>query len=78
MDTMNQLLPRKGRNTDTHNKLLKIPIHLYSRMVNEAGLKYGEVMGFILEAVQEKLDREGNSRAANKEAGRHEKSKRTV
>lgn len=53
--------------TDFFRKVLNIPKDLYARMLSEAGLTYGHVTPFILEAIKEKLDREGVNRAANKE-----------
>lgn len=44
--------------TDFFRKVLNIPTDLYNRMLTEAGLTWGKVTPFILEAIREKLDRE--------------------
>lgn len=70
MDAMTtQTLPRKGT-TPTHKKLLEIPTPLYNRMLTEAGLAYGEVTGWILEAMKEKLDREKAGKSHEKNNNR--------
>ncbi len=50
-------LPKKGR-AEVKSKRLEIPMPVYNRMIEEAGLGWGEVTPFIIEAIKEKLDRE--------------------
>jgi hypothetical protein len=57
-------LPRKRENT--HGFLIHFPKELWNRMI-EHGLAWGTVTKFIVDAVTEKLDREGLDRAAYKE-----------
>lgn len=55
-------LQKKDSTEYFFSKLLKIPLPLYVRMIDERGLKWGEVTKFILDAIKEKLDREKDVR----------------
>jgi len=50
-------LEKKGR-SPVVSRLLNIPEPLFERLVNEAGLKKGELTPFIIKAIEEKLDRD--------------------
>jgi hypothetical protein len=59
--TKKKIEPRLPRNKpaphDFHVTPIRFPTPLWNRMIN-AGLKWGDVTQFVLQAVKEKLDRE--------------------
>lgn len=44
---------------ETHDFLLRIPMELYQRMIEEGGIYWGETTEYILDAIRQKLEKEG-------------------
>ena len=51
-------LPKADRKEAFHTFHVEVPIELWNRMVNEAGLTWGRGADWAREAFREKLDRE--------------------
>lgn len=63
MPKHDQKLPRKEKPPVKH-WTQNIPLELWKRMLDEAGLGWGEVTQYINQAITEKLDREKEEEAA--------------